>query len=178
MGPMNAIAILLDLAQRPVDALAWFWDRLEPGQLNGHPGGHDNSPAWLLWHTGREIDVQIAHLSGHEQTWTAAGFEERFGLDLGEKDLGYGHSPDQARAVVLPETADAKQLLRDYLMAVTEQAKDYIRGLSEDELAEVIDKRWDPSVTRGIRLVSIFNDALQHVGQVGYVAGMTQWWRG
>lgn len=170
---MTAIDLLLDLAQRPVDALDGFWDRLDPARLNAHPGGHDNSPAWLLWHIGREIDVQIAHLAGHEQTWTAAGFHERFGLDVGERDLGYGHSPAQARAIVVPENAEAKQLLRDHLVAVTEQAKDYIRGLSETDLAEVIDKRWDPPVTRGVRLVSVFDDALQHVGQVGYVVGMT-----
>lgn len=170
---MNAIDILLDLAQRPVDALEWFWDRLAPARLNAHPGGHDNSPAWLLWHAGREIDVQIAHLAGHDQTWTSAGFGERFGLELGERDLGYGHSAEQARAVVVPETAGAKQLLRDHLVAVTEQAKDYIRGLSEADLAEVIDERWDPPVTRGVRLISVFDDALQHVGQVAYVSGMT-----
>lgn len=170
---MNAIDILLDLAQRPIDALDLFWDRLDPAELNAHPGGHNNSPAWLLWHTGRGIDVQVADLAGHEQTWTAAGFREQFALDLAEPDMGYGHSSAQARAVMLAETAESKQLLRDYLVAVTGQAKDYVRELSEADLAEVIDDSWDPPVTRGVRLVSIFGDALQHLGQVAYVTGMT-----
>lgn len=170
---MNAIDILLDFVQRPVDALELFWDQFDPARLNVHPGGHDNSPAWLLWHTGREIDVQVAHLAGDEQTWTAAGFKDRFALDLAEHDMGYGHSPAQARAVVLAETAESKQLLIDHLIAVTDRAKDYVRGLSEADLAEVIDTSWDPPVTRGVRLVSVFGDALLHVGQVAYVTGMT-----
>lgn len=169
---MNAIDILTDLAGRPLDALHLFWDRLEPTDLNRHPGGHDNSPAWLLWHAGREIDVQLAPLSGHPQAWMTGGFDKRFGLHLSPEDLGYGHSPEQARAIVVPETDAGKSLLRDYLAAVTEQARAYVNSLSEADLDEVVDNRWDPPVTRGVRLVSLFDDALQHVGQVAYVAGM------
>ena len=40
------------------------------------------------------------------------------------------------------------------------------------DLAEVIDRSWDPPVTRGARLVSVSEDALQHVGQASYLAGM------
>ncbi|MDO5498530.1 MAG: DUF664 domain-containing protein [Propionibacteriaceae bacterium] len=169
---MDAITLLQDLAQRPVDALEWFWDRLEPAQLNAHPGGHDNSPAWVLWHAGRELDVQLAHLSGRSQTWTDQGFAERFGLEVADDDLGYGHTPEQARAIVVPETGEAKQLLRDYLRAVTDAATAYLGTLTAEDLDEVIDTTWDPPVTRGVRLVSLFDDALQHVGQVGYIAGM------
>lgn len=167
---MNATALLQDLAQRPVDALGYFWDQFDPSRLNAHPGGHDNSPAWLLWHAGREMDVQIAQLAGHRQTWS--GYADRFGLDVTDDDLGYGHTPEQARAIVVPETAEAKALLREYLEAVVDQARAYVGGLSEEDLGEVIDDSWDPPVTRGVRLVSVFDDALQHVGQVAYVAGM------
>lgn len=170
---MDALTVLLDLAQRPVDALDGFWDRLEPARLNVHPDGHDNSPAWLLWHAGREIDAQLAHLDGHEETWTAEGFAARFALGPVGDDVGYGQSTDEARAIVVPETAEAKALLRDYLTAVTERAKRYLHRLSDEDLDAVIDDRWDPPVTRGVRLVSVFDDALQHIGQVAYVTGMT-----
>lgn len=169
---MNAIAILSELAGRPVQALEWFWDDLDPTKLNVHPGGHDNSPAWLLWHAGREIDVQLAHLSGEEQTWTVSGWGARFAMDLDPDDLGYGHSAAQARAIALPGTDTSKQLLRDYLEAVTAQAQAYISTLSDDDLDDVIDDAWDPPVTRGVRLVSLFDDALQHVGQAAYSTGM------
>ena len=55
---------------------------------------------------------------------------------------------------------------------MTATAQAYLGGLTEVELAEVIDDRWDPPVTRGVRLVSVFADAPEHVGQVGYVTGM------
>lgn len=171
-GLMNSIDVLRDLAQRPMEALGYFWDRLDPAKLNVHPGGHPNSPAWLIWHSGRGIDVQVAHLAGHEQTWVAKGFDARFGLGLSARDIGYGHTAQQARAITVPETADGKSMLRDYLAAVTEQVDGYLRGLTEAELGEVIDTRWNPPVTRGVRLVSAFADALQHVGQAAYVAGM------
>jgi len=36
----------------------------------------------------------------------------------------------------------------------------------------VVDRRWDPPVTMGVRLVSIADDCLQHVGQAAYVRGL------
>ena len=91
---MNALTVLQDLAARPIDALETFSARLAPARLNAHPGGHDNSPAWLLWHTGREFDLQIAHLAGQEQVWAAQGYDARLGLGaLDPNDIGYGHTP-------------------------------------------------------------------------------------
>lgn len=39
---------------------------------------------------------------------------------------------------------------------------------------EVIDRDWTPEVTRGVRMVSIVDDAAQHVGQAAYIAGMPE----
>jgi len=36
----------------------------------------------------------------------------------------------------------------------------------------VIDTSWTPHVTRGVRLVSMIDDAAQHVGQAAYAAGI------
>ena len=35
----------------------------------------------------------------------------------------------------------------------------------------VIDDSWVPPVTRGVRLISVYADALQHIGQAAYVVG-------
>ena len=64
--------------------------------------------------------------------------------------------------------------------AATDQAEDaaadataaYLHGLDPDCLDEVVDTRWDPPVTRGVRLVSIIDDASQHAGQAAYVRGL------
>jgi hypothetical protein len=38
----------------------------------------------------------------------------------------------------------------------------------------VIDRRWDPPVTVGVRLVSVVNDCTQHAGQLAYVRGVLE----
>lgn len=167
---MNAIDILTDMAGRPREAAEALRDSLTPAVLNAHPLGHPNSVAWLLWHAGREIDIQVAHLSGEDEVWTAQGFRERLALGDAGDGLGYGQSVDEARAI---RTDDAAALL-DYLDAATETLTGYLLGLSDADLDAVVDENWDPPVTRGVRLVSIIDDAAQHVGQAAYAAGMPE----
>jgi Protein of unknown function (DUF664) len=38
-------------------------------------------------------------------------------------------------------------------------------------LSRVVDVHWDPPVTASVRLVSIIDDAAQHLGQAAYVRG-------
>lgn len=167
-GHVNAIDILLDAASRPLDALRALARLVTEVNLNAHPGGHPNSPAWLLWHTGREIDVQLAHLTGLDEVWTRDGFQDRFALgELGD-GIGYGHSPEEARAVVVLDP----QLPLDYVTSTIDALTDYIRTLDESDLGVVVDRRWNPPVTRGVRLVSIIDDAAQHLAQAAYVCGM------
>jgi hypothetical protein len=47
-----------------------------------------------------------------------------------------------------------------------------LQALSDADLERVVDERWEPPVTLGVRLVSIADDGLQHVGQAAYVRGM------
>jgi len=37
---------------------------------------------------------------------------------------------------------------------------------------KVIDERWDPPVTMGVRLVSVLSDDLQHAGQAAFIRGL------
>lgn len=165
---MNPIDILRDSASRPLEAIKQLRPSLSPEVLNAHPGGHDNSIAWLLWHIGREIDLQTAHLAGRDQLWTSEGFQQRFGIE--DEGIGYGHSSSQARGVVV----DDADLLLEYLEAATRFLDAYLRNLDPADLGEVIDDSWDPPVTRGVRLVSIIDDAAQHAGQVGYALGILE----
>ncbi len=167
---MNGIDILKDAAGRPNEAAEALRDSLTAEVLNAHVGGHANSVAWLLWHVGREIDAQVADLSGQEQVWTAQGFEEKLGLDGIGSAMGYGMSEDEARGV----TVDEPGPLLDYVAEATEALQDYLGGLSDDDLGEVIDENWDPPVTRGVRLMSVIIDATEHVGQAAYVVGVPE----
>lgn len=66
-----------------------------------------------------------------------------------------------------------QELLTDYLRATLEALSGYAAELREKELSEVIDHSWEPAVTRGVRLVSIIDDAAQHGGPGGIRRGDT-----
>jgi hypothetical protein len=50
----------------------------------------------------------------------------------------------------------------------------YLDGLTEDELDRIVDRRWDPPVTLGVRLVSVADDDIQHAGQAAFVRGIVE----
>ena len=165
---MDARNVLCEAANRPAAEAKALIDTLPEGALNAHAGGHTNSIAWLLWHAGRQMDVQLAQLTSKPQVWHSQGFDARFNLgELGDT-VGYGHTAEQARAVVVEDAA----LLVEYLGAATAALSEYIAGLSEADLDDMIDTSWTPHVTRGVRLVSMIDDATQHMGQAAYAAGI------
>jgi hypothetical protein len=63
-------------------------------------------------------------------------------------------------------------LLTGYCDAVIQRAEDYVRGLSGPDLDRIVDTRWDPPVTLGVRLISVISDDLQHAGQAAYLRGL------
>ena len=100
-------------------------------------------------------------------TRAAAGSADRFSLPLDPADHGYGHTAEQARSVKIDDAG----LLLAYLEAAVAAQTAYLGTLSAEDLDEVIDSSFDPPVTRGARLVSLSEDALQHVGQAAYAQG-------
>ncbi|MBI2243680.1 MAG: DUF664 domain-containing protein [Nocardioides sp.] len=164
---MNTAAVFIDLFERILENGIAAVEGLDKDQLAHRPAPDTNSIAWLIWHTARVQDAQVAHLAGTEQVWSTQGWVERFGLPFDPADHGYGHSSDQVGKV--RATGD---LLAGYLRAVHEATVAYLRGLTDDDLDDVIDTRWDPPVTRGVRLVSIVDDDAQHVGQAAYLRGL------
>ena len=44
--------------------------------------------------------------------------------------------------------------------------------MTPEDLDRVVDERWDPPVTLGVRLVSVISDDLQHAGQAAYLRGL------
>lgn len=160
---MNTTDTIRDLIGRVDHSLSQLRD-LSPQELNTHPGGHPNSPAWLLWHTGREIDLQLAHISGGEEIWPR--YRDR--LNLGEigDTLGYGHTPDQARSVLVDDPALLRSYIREALSAVAAHAA---RVTDWDEVVDTYDGEL---VTRQVRVTSLLLDALEHLAQVHYLAGM------
>ena len=167
---MDARDVLSEAASRPATEAKALINTLPEGALNAHAGGHTNSIAWLLWHAGRQMDAQLAQLNGEPQVWHSQGFDFCFNLGKLGETIGYGHTAEQARAVVVEDAA----LLVEYLGATTAALSEYIAGLSEADLDDVIDTSWTPHVTRGVRLVSMIDDAAQHVSQAAYAVGVLE----
>ena len=161
--------LLRDAFTRLIEHVDEITDGLTDEQAGYRPSPTANSIAWLLWHSARVQDVQMADIAGVEQVWTRDGWVERFGLDLPRDDTGYGHSPEDVAKVHAPAN-----LLAGYYHAVHKLTLEYVASIDADELARVVDTRWDPPVTASARLVSCIDDCAQHLGQAAYVLGIAQ----
>ncbi len=164
---MKSNELLLDAFRRIRETVEATLEGLDDGSLVRRPVGTGNSIAWLIWHLARVEDAQVASAAGLDQVWTSQDFAGRFGLPLTGRDTGYGHSTHQVDAVqARPE------LLLEYYDAVHRQTRNFLETLTDEDLDRIVDKRWDPPVTLGVRLVSTLADCLQHVGQAAYAKGL------
>ncbi|GII99709.1 uncharacterized protein DUF664 [Sediminihabitans luteus] len=166
---MSGVATLQDLFGRIVPAVTATVDGLDDDALTARLDPAANTLAWLAWHVAREQDVQVAAAVGREQVWTAQGWARRFDLPFDDAAMGYGHTADDVAAVRAP--AD---LLVGYLRAVGDESAEVLADLDDAALDEVVDERWDPPVTLGVRLVSVAVDALEHAGQAAYLRGVLE----
>jgi hypothetical protein len=137
-------------------------------RLTEAPSRGANPIAWLVWHLARVQDHHVAELLDEDQLWVDGDWADRFGLSADPSNTGYGHAPDEV-ATVRPDSPDA---LLDYLEAVDMRTRAFLASLQPPDLDRVVDRRWDPPVTLGVRLVSVADDCLQHVGQAAYVRGL------
>jgi uncharacterized damage-inducible protein DinB len=165
---MKTADLLADALGRVREVVHEVAAGLTPEQLAWRPQPTANSICWLIWHLTRVQDDHIADVAGTEQMWTAGGWADRFGLPLDKSATGWGHTSDEVAAVRV-ESAD---LLTGYHDAVFEQSLRFIEGLTDADLDRIVDKRWDPPVTLGVRLVSVIDDDAQHAGQAAYLRGM------
>jgi len=159
--------LLRDAFTRQIEHVEDLTDGLTDEVSFFRPTAEANSIAWLIWHSARQHDLQVCDIAGVEQVWTRDGWKDRFGLDLGGNDNGYGHTADDVGKVRAP--AD---LLAGYYHAVHKVTLEYIASVTAEELGRVVDTRWTPPVTASARLVSIIDDAAQHLGQAAYVRGI------
>ena len=167
---METRDVLADAFGRVVDDVEGAVVGLTGEQLAWRPDPEANSIAWLVWHLTRVHDDHVAELAGRAQAYTELGFADRFGFDLDPSDIGYGHTSKQVASV----RVDGPVLLVDYLRSVTERTGEYLATVDATELDRIVDRRWDPPVTAGVRLVSVVNDSTQHAGQAAFVRGLVE----
>ncbi len=162
-------ALLTDSFERVRTAVASLTHDLTPELATYRPDDDANTVAWLLWHLARVQDDHVSELAGLEQVWTARGWVERFGLPFDAAATGFGHDREEVGAVVV----DAS-LLDGYQADVHRHTLKYVQSLPVADLDKVIDRSWDPPVTVRVRLVSVIEDCLQHVGQAAYLRGVAE----
>lgn len=170
---MNATqAVLVDFVSRVREGLENLPDDLSQAQATHQIDAEANTICWLTWHIGRCIDAQLHGIIGGDQLWEQ--WRDRLAIDLsaerlGHGEVGYAQSPADA-ALVQPPIEQAVE----YALACTAELADFVAGVTDQELARVIDEEWDPPVTLAIRVVSIIDDSIQHLGQAAYVKGVAQ----
>jgi hypothetical protein len=165
---VNSSGVLLDGFGRIRELVHGVVDGLTPDQLHARVGDDANTIAWLVWHLTRIQDDHVAHVADLDQQWSANGWATRCGLPFDVGATGYGHSSDEVAQVHVESGA----LLVDYYDDVHRQTLDYVAGLTDTDLDRVVDRRWNPPVTLGVRLVSVIGDNFEHAGQAAFVRGL------
>jgi uncharacterized damage-inducible protein DinB len=141
---------------------------LSADELATSPEPGSNTIGWLIWHLTRVQDDHVAELLDGEQLWATEAWAERFGLRPDPTNTGYGHTRREMESV-RPDSAAA---LLEYYAAVAARTREFLRRLTEQDLDRVVDERWNPPVTLGVRLVSVADDDIQHAGQATYLRGL------
>lgn len=165
---MDARDLLLELYGRLPPLAASAVDGLDADELCRRPSDSTNPIGWLVWHTARVQDHHVAELRDGPQLWEEGEWARRVGLAPDPSNTGYGHTQPEVAAVAPSTPAD----LLEYLGAVDARTTAFLGTLTADDLDRVVDRRWDPPVTMGVRLVSVADDGLQHLGQANYLRGL------
>jgi hypothetical protein len=166
---MDISELLSDSLGRVRDDVREVVDGLEESQLAWRPDEGSNSIAWLVWHLTRIEDDHVADVAGIDQVWTSQGWYDRFGLPFPPRAHGWGHTPADVAQVRV-----SGDLLADYHAAVADMTLDYVGSLKPADLDRIVDERWDPPVSLGVRLVSVVNEVNQHLGQAAYLRGLLE----
>lgn len=166
---MTSAELLVDTFGRIRETVQEAVTGLTVDQLAFRADPQANSIAWLVWHLTRIEDDHLAAAFGAEQVWVADQWVERFGLPFAPEAHGYGHTTEDVGQVRV-----GADLLAGYQDAVHARSVQLLLTVSDADLDRVVDDRWDPPVTLGVRLVSVVADALQHVGQAAFIRGLEE----
>jgi len=165
---MESRELLLNAFDNVEESVRGALDGIDPGMLIARIDPDANTIAWLVWHLTRVQDDHVAEVAGVPQAYRDAGWADRFALPFPVEATGYGFS----RADVAATRITDPGLLLGYHAEVHGRTAAFVSGLSAGDFDRVVDERWDPPVTLGVRLVSVVSDDLQHAGQAAFLRGV------
>ena len=169
VAAMTVSALLRDAFDRVQQGVHALLEGIDDRALFHRPDAEANTVAWLVWHLARVQDDHVAAAAEAPQRWVEGAWLERFALPFPPSATGYGQGPEEVGAV-----RATPALLRGYYDEVHAATAAFLDGLGDGDLGRVVDDRWDPPVTLGVRLVSVVSDDLQHVGQAAYLRGLSE----
>lgn len=167
---MELNELLIDLFDRVSEHVHEAVDGLDVEALTTPPEPGTNPIGWLVWHLTRVQDDHIADILGEPQLWTTGRWARRFGVTADAGNSGYGHAWKDVMAIK-PESVDA---LIDYYEAVATRTRGLLERTTAHDLDRIVDDRWDPPVSLGVRLISVADDDIQHAAQATYARGMLE----
>jgi uncharacterized damage-inducible protein DinB len=167
---MTSAELLVDGFGRIRETVADVLSGLSTDQLAYRIAPDANPISWLVWHLTRVQDDHVTKAFGAVQTWSSGGWAKRFRLAEGTMETGYGHTTAQVAA--MGSAAAAASLLAAYHEETYAQTVRLVSAVTDADLDRVVDTRWTPPVTLGVRLVSVLNDDMMHVGQATYAHGI------
>jgi hypothetical protein len=167
---METRELLLNAFDNVEEAVRGAVEGIAPELLTARVAPSANTIAWLVWHLTRVQDDHVAEVAGQPQAWTAGGWAGRFALPFDERATGYGAGSEDVAAVQV----DDPQLLLGYHADVHRRTAEFLAAVTAVDLDRVVDTRWDPPVTLGVRLVSVISDDLQHAGQAAFLRGVLE----
>jgi hypothetical protein len=167
---MESRELLLTAFDNVEDAVRGAVEGIDPELLTARIDPGANTIAWLVWHLTRIQDDHVAEVAGRPQCYTEAGWADRLALPFDAAATGYGFSPDDVAATRVTDP----QLLVGYHADVHRRTAEFLRTVTAEDLDRIVDRRWNPPVTLGVRLVSVITDDLQHAGQAGYLRGVLE----
>jgi hypothetical protein len=165
MSIMTSAELLVDGFDRVVEDVHGAVSGLTDDELCIRLDPDANSIAWLVWHLARVQDDHVAGAFGTSQVWPS--WASRFALPFEVADHGYGHDSAQVAAVRVPG-----DLLTGYYDAVHEATIPLVSSVTDSDLDRIVDRRWNPPVTLGVRLISVINDTTEHAGQAAFIRGV------
>jgi hypothetical protein len=167
---MHSVEIVRDSLGRVHELVPAVLEGMDADDLTWRPDAGSNPIGWLVWHLCRAEDGSLASIGDTEQVWLSGGWQEKFGLPYERKAGGFGQSSEQVGQF----SVSGPELLVGYAAAVAEQTGRILDALTDEDLDRVIDTRWDPPVTVGVRIVSIMVETAQHIGQASYLKGLQE----
>jgi hypothetical protein len=165
---MDERELLIDLFGRVSEHVRDAVEGLDADVLSRSPGPGTNSIGWLIWHLTRVQDHHVADLLDEDQVWCGGDWAARMGLKPDPDNTGFGHGPGDV-ATVRP---DGWEVLLGYYEIVAARTASLLGQLTPDDLDRIVDRRWDPPVTLGVRLISVADDDIQHAGQAAFIRGL------